>query len=165
MGGRGTSSPVAKYTVRAGSETLPPGQGREDEEKEPVTAAAEGETIAAASSVDTAAASVDTAERPQSEQVSASAVSDQASIAPATPAQNESELPYVTIINQETALGGAIYPFLEQTGRAWAVVSHDLENATTYPRSGTFGMSRPTLRYVKDGTCATSKMEKSKMCS
>jgi|GEM_PF-3331113 len=151
MGGRGTSSPVAKYTVRAGSGTLPPGQGREDEEKEPVTAAAEGETIAAASSVDSSAASVDTAERPQNEQVGASAVSDQASAAPATPAQDESELPYVTLINQETALGGAIYPFLEQTGRAWAVVSHDLEDPTSYPRSGTFGMSKPTLRYVKDG--------------
>ena len=151
MGGRGTSSPVAKYTVRAGSGTLPPGQGREDEEKEPVTAVPENETGAAASSVDTSAASVDTAERPQSEQVSASAVSDQASAAPATPTQDESELPHVTIINQETALGGAIYPFLEQTGRAWAVVSHDLEDPTTYPRSGTFGMGKPTLRYVKDG--------------
>jgi len=151
MGGRGTSSPVAKYTVRAGSGTLPPGQGREDEEKEQVAAEAERETGAAASSVDTSAASVNTAGRPQSEQVSASAVSDQASAAPATPAQDESELPYVTIINQETALGGAIYPFLEQTGRAWAVVSHDLEDPTTYPRSGTFGMSKPTLRYVKDG--------------
>ena len=151
MGGRGTSSPVAKYTVRTGSGTLPPGQGREDEEKEPVMAAAERETAAPASSVNTLAASVQAADRSQSEQVGASATSDQASASPAIQAQNESELPHVTIINQETALGGAIYPFLEQTGRAWAVVSHDLEDPTSYPRSGTFGMSQPTLRYVKDG--------------
>ncbi len=48
MGGRGTSSPVAKYTVRSGSGTLPPGQGREDEEKEPISAAAERETVSTA---------------------------------------------------------------------------------------------------------------------
>lgn len=63
---------------------------------------------------------------------------------------DESLLPQVTIINQETALGGAIYPFLEQTGRAWAVVAQELENPTPYPRTGTFGMTQPTLRYVKD---------------
>ncbi len=63
---------------------------------------------------------------------------------------DESQLPYITIINQETALGGAIYPFLEQTGRAWAVVSSELENSTPYLRPGTFGMAQPTLRYVKD---------------
>ncbi|MCC6613311.1 MAG: hypothetical protein IT320_07515, partial [Anaerolineae bacterium] len=80
---------------------------------------------------------------PQSEQVGA-AVAIQA-------IQNESDLPYITITNQETPLGGAIYPFLEQTGRAWAVVSHDLDNSTSYPRTGTFGMSTPTLRYAKDG--------------
>ncbi|MCC7206904.1 MAG: hypothetical protein IT323_06335, partial [Anaerolineae bacterium] len=48
-------------------------------------------------------------------------------------------------------MGGAIYPFLEQTGRAWAVVSQDLDNPTSYPRTGTFGMDTPTLRFVKDG--------------
>lgn len=68
----------------------------------------------------------------------------------ATVPLDESQLPQITIINQETALGGAIYPFLEQTGRAWAVVSSELEKPTPYPRNGTFGMSQPTLRYVKD---------------
>ena len=57
----------------------------------------------------------------------------------------------VGIINQETALGGAIYPFLEQTGRAWAVFTHDLEQTTCYPHLNSFGMVKPTLRYVKDG--------------
>jgi hypothetical protein len=63
---------------------------------------------------------------------------------------DEKNLPQVTIINQETAMGGAIYPFLEQTGRAWAVVAQELDSPTPYPRQGTFGMSEPTLRYVKD---------------
>ncbi len=63
---------------------------------------------------------------------------------------DESLLPQVTIINQKTALGGAIYPFLEQTGRAWTVVAQELENPTPYPRTGIFGMTQPTLRYVKD---------------
>src|SRR6185295_5189558 len=31
------------------------------------------------------------------------------------------DLPY-TIIDQEAALGGAIYPFLEATGRAWRII-------------------------------------------
>jgi len=66
-------------------------------------------------------------------------------------ALDESALPQITVINQGTALGGAIYPFLEQTGRAWAVVSQELENPTSYPRNGTFEMYQPTLRYVKDG--------------
>ena len=151
MGGRGTSSPTAKYTLRTGSGTLPPGQGREDDEIEPITAAAESEPVSTGSSVSATAAAVETPDRQQSEQVGASAISSQTPVSPTAQTQDESELPYVTIINQETALGGAIYPFLEQTGRAWAVVSHDLENPTAYPRSGTFGMSRPTLRYVKDG--------------
>ncbi len=57
----------------------------------------------------------------------------------------------VGIINQETALGGAVYPFLEQTGRAWTVFTHDLEQPACYPHPCSFGMVKPTLRYVKDG--------------
>ncbi|MHB8629488.1 MAG: hypothetical protein ACYDBJ_24000 [Aggregatilineales bacterium] len=58
--------------------------------------------------------------------------------------------PWDVVISPESDLGGAVYPFLEQTGRAWAVVSSRIEQPASYPRPGTFGMVKPTLRYVKD---------------
>src|SRR5712691_3801961 len=59
-----------------------------------------------------------------------------------------STLPSYTVIDQETALGGAIYPFLEQTGRAWRVVESNVKEGASYPNPHTFSMDRPTLRYV-----------------
>ncbi len=62
-----------------------------------------------------------------------------------------STLPSYTVIDQETALGGAIYPFLEATGRAWRIVESSVKQPASYPNSHTFGMDRPTLRYVNGG--------------
>ena len=58
--------------------------------------------------------------------------------------------PTDVLINQETELGGALYPFLEQTNSAWSVVSNSIDKPAVYPRPGTFQMTRPTLRWVKD---------------
>ncbi len=85
----------------------------------------------------------DVFERPQTEQPGAA-------LAVAASPVDQSDLPYVTIINQATALGGAIYPFLETNGRAWAIFTTDLDQTPAYPRTGCFGMTKPTLRYVKD---------------
>lgn len=133
MGGRGSRSPAKKYALRGtiplsatAIETL---EQADQISSEPVITMVEPAELSAVG--------------PQSEQVGA-AVAVQT-------IQNEADLPYITITNLETPLGGATYPFLEQTGRAWAVVSHDLDNPTSYPRTGTFGMSTPTLRYAKDG--------------
>ncbi len=60
------------------------------------------------------------------------------------------ELGYV-VIDQETALGGAIYPFLEQTGRAWRVIESSSKAIASYPNAHSFGMDKPTLRYVNGG--------------
>lgn len=131
MGGRGRKSPANKYALRARAGLLI------------MATVYEGQERSAGVAPESAPAAVAPTEHPiegqQSEQVSTAHI------------ENEADLPNITLINQETPLGGAIYPFLEQTGRAWAVVSHDLDNPTPYPRTGTFGMSTPTLRYAKDG--------------
>jgi len=131
MGGRGRKSPANKYAMRAGAGLLvmPTGHGAQAHSDEVIPESAPISTAPTDNPI----------EGRQSEQVSGAHI------------ENEADLPHVTITNQETPLGGAIYPFLEHAGRAWAVVSHDLENPTSYPRTGTFGMSRPTLRYAKDG--------------
>src|SRR5258707_1451797 len=61
--------------------------------------------------------------------------------------QPDSPLEY-TIIDQETAMGGAIYPFLENTGRAWRIIESNVKDPAEYPNPHTFGMADPTLRYV-----------------
>ncbi len=145
MGGRGTSSSAEKFSLRLKSRLVPIGTGREDEPKALIAEPTSENTV------DVATPMQDEGVRSQTEQVSMSATAaPMSSAAPLVPVQNEADMPYITIINQETALGGAVYPFLEQTGRAWAVVSHELENPTSYPRQGTFGMVQPTLRYTKD---------------
>ena len=45
-------------------------------------------------------------------------------------------------------MGGAIYPFLEQTGRVWRIIESNVKERMTYPNPHTFGMEKPTLRYV-----------------
>jgi hypothetical protein len=57
------------------------------------------------------------------------------------------ELPY-QVINLDTPLGGAVYPFLEQTGRAWSVISSPVNAPTVYPNPDSFGMAQPTLRWI-----------------
>jgi hypothetical protein len=53
-----------------------------------------------------------------------------------------------TEITSDTPLGGAIYPFLETTGRAWALVTAPLGQAGTSQGTETFGLAAPTLRWV-----------------
>src|SRR5689334_1413976 len=113
MGGRGTTSPANKYAMQTGARSLIIATGYDDEDRL--------DLITARSTAVPGASTGKPIDRQQSEQVSAAQI------------QNEADLPYITITNQETPLGGAIYPFLEETGRAWAVVSHDLDNATSYP--------------------------------
>ncbi len=45
-------------------------------------------------------------------------------------------------------MGGAIYPFLENTGRAWRIIESNVKDPAEYPNPHTFGMAEPTLRYV-----------------
>ncbi|MHB8624592.1 MAG: hypothetical protein ACYDBJ_13325 [Aggregatilineales bacterium] len=153
MGGRGASSGAVKYAPQEGTGTLPPGRGREDdEEQEPDRPQTEQVAALAAGSGDSppiATFSLPPGETAVTTEVIPS-VRKQSGSTSVSAAIEESQLPQINIINQETALGGAIYPFLEQTGRAWVVVSSDLENPTQYPRNGTFGMTQPTIRYVKD---------------
>lgn len=54
----------------------------------------------------------------------------------------------ITITDFESQLGGAVYPFLEATGRAWRIVSSPVNNPAQYPSGATFGMDKPTLRWV-----------------
>jgi len=142
MGGRGTVSSSARYVVRAEFGAFIPNRGSADAVGPSSASVVVTEAVAVIEPA-LAAASI----APSSSSVATGITS----AAPTrSPVVNEADLPQVTIINQETALGGAIYPFLEQTRRAWAVVSSELENPTPYPRKGTFGMAQPTLRYVKD---------------
>jgi hypothetical protein len=69
---------------------------------------------------------------------------------PSTAPISESD-PTLTIITPSTPMGGAIYPFLNSTGRAWSIVSYLLDRPPSYPYPQTFGLGEPTLRYVKDG--------------
>jgi hypothetical protein len=136
MGGRGTISPSARYVVRAGFGAFLPGRGGAASVEKP-----EMPTGIEIVADDAGSAATNTATE--------NSAPSSATVITAAPL-NEADLPQITVINQETVMGGAIYPFLEQTGRAWAVVAQELDNPTSYPRTGTFGMSQPTLRYVKD---------------
>src|SRR5687768_15224043 len=59
----------------------------------------------------------------------------------------EQVVPYV-VIGHDTQLGGAIYPFLEQTGRAWRILSRPLDASANTRPADTFGLTEPTLRWV-----------------
>ncbi len=56
--------------------------------------------------------------------------------------------PAYHVITSETPLGGAIYPFLEATGRAWSQITRPLAQEIPYPTAATFTMETPTLRWV-----------------
>ncbi len=61
--------------------------------------------------------------------------------------KEESSLPY-TVIRPETALGGAVYPFLAQTRRAWRIVVQPVDKLGDVAAADTFGQTTPTLRWV-----------------
>ncbi|MBK8934865.1 MAG: hypothetical protein IPM76_21640 [Chloroflexi bacterium] len=61
--------------------------------------------------------------------------------------KEESSLPY-TVIRPETALGGAVYPFLAQTRRAWRIVVQPVDKLGDVAVADTFGQTTPTLRWV-----------------
>ncbi len=173
MGGRGTVSTAAKFILRTGSGIMPTGQGREDAPPEPdavqpeLVIVPEPSALVTPESLASALSAMSTpviavvspremaGKRPQTEQVGgegakSNAISPPLALSDAAQPDRSNIPANVTVINQETALGGAIYPFLEQTGRAWAVVSSELEQPAQYPSRATFGMKQPTLRYVKD---------------
>lgn len=57
------------------------------------------------------------------------------------------DLPYnVTSFNDE--LGGATFPFLEQTKRAWRILTRPVDETAEPHAAHTFGLDRPTLRWV-----------------
>ncbi len=51
-------------------------------------------------------------------------------------------------ISYDTPLSGATYPFLEQTGRAWHVLTRPVGEVAKYHLAHTFGLASPTLRWV-----------------
>ncbi|MCZ7569325.1 MAG: hypothetical protein M5U01_12200 [Ardenticatenaceae bacterium] len=61
----------------------------------------------------------------------------------------DEEPPYARIA-EDTPLGAAIYPFLEDLGRAWTIVAYDLDAEVAPREVDTFGLSEPTLRWVGD---------------
>jgi hypothetical protein len=63
------------------------------------------------------------------------------------PAPDLEELPY-NVISYDTPLGGAVYPFLVQTGRAWHLLTRPVGEAVAYHPAHTLGLSEPTLRWV-----------------
>src|SRR5688572_12502140 len=48
----------------------------------------------------------------------------------------------------QTRPGGAVYPFLEHTGRAWRIFTRPLGRPADYPLQQTFGLDQPTLRWL-----------------
>ncbi|MCB8985808.1 MAG: hypothetical protein H6659_18415 [Ardenticatenaceae bacterium] len=57
------------------------------------------------------------------------------------------DLPYtVTSFNDDR--GGATFPFLEQTGRAWRILTRPVDESTAPHAAHTFGLAAPTLRWV-----------------
>ncbi|MCI0579453.1 MAG: hypothetical protein L0331_25040, partial [Chloroflexi bacterium] len=56
-------------------------------------------------------------------------------------------LPY-TVTSFNDRLGGALYPFLEQTGRAWRILTRPVDEPAAPHPAHTFGLAQPTLRWV-----------------
>jgi hypothetical protein len=63
------------------------------------------------------------------------------------PAAELEKLPY-NVTGFEDELGGAVFPFLEQTGRAWHILTHKVTEAAEPHSAHTFGLAQPTLRWV-----------------
>ncbi len=68
------------------------------------------------------------------------------------PEGRSSPEPAYQVINSETPLGGAVYPFLEATGRAWSQITCAVNTRVAYPNAASFGMETPTLRWVNGGS-------------
>ncbi|MEI2609629.1 MAG: hypothetical protein V9G20_13450 [Candidatus Promineifilaceae bacterium] len=63
------------------------------------------------------------------------------------PAAALADLPY-TITSFDDGLGGATYPFLEQTRRAWRILTHPVGETSDPHPAHTYGLDEPTLRWV-----------------
>jgi hypothetical protein len=57
------------------------------------------------------------------------------------------KLPY-NIASFDDRLGGAMFPFLEQTNRAWRILTRTVDETADPHPAHTFGLDRPTLRWV-----------------
>lgn len=56
-------------------------------------------------------------------------------------------LPY-NLTSFDDKLGGASYPFLEQTSRAWRIPIRPVDGPDEPHPAHTFGLERPTLRWI-----------------
>ncbi len=56
------------------------------------------------------------------------------------------------VISYDTPLGGATYPFLEQTRRAWHALTRPVGEVAEYHPVHTFGLASPTLRWVNSNS-------------
>lgn len=63
------------------------------------------------------------------------------------PAAVLAELPY-TVTSFDDKSGGAVYPFLEQTHRAWRILTRPVSEQDEPHPAHTFGLEEPTLRWV-----------------
>lgn len=63
------------------------------------------------------------------------------------PAAALADLPY-TITSFDDGLGGATYPFLEQTRRAWRILTRPVNETNDPHPAHTYGLDEPTLRWV-----------------
>ncbi|HUM67718.1 MAG TPA: hypothetical protein PLK31_02585, partial [Chloroflexota bacterium] len=65
---------------------------------------------------------------------------------PLPPAELEKLSYNITSFNDK--LGGATFPFLEQTKRAWRILTRPVDDVAEPHTAHTFGLDRPTLRWV-----------------
>jgi hypothetical protein len=65
------------------------------------------------------------------------------------------QLPY-NLISHDQPLGGAVYPFLAATGRAWHILTRPVALVANAHPAHTFGLTEPTLRWV--GTDSVSDL-------
>src|SRR5690606_36184452 len=56
-------------------------------------------------------------------------------------------LPY-HVTRFDEARGGATFPFLEQTGRAWQLLTRPVDDASPPHPAHTYGLAQPTLRWA-----------------
>ena len=64
------------------------------------------------------------------------------------PAEMVAELPYEIQEQNAKQLGGATYPFLENLGRAWRLLTLPIDLTPDYLPAHTFGQEMPALRWV-----------------
>jgi hypothetical protein len=66
--------------------------------------------------------------------------------------QEQLDALYYNVVSYDDALGGAVYPFLEATGRAWRLLTRPVGGPAgeevAYHAAHTLGRDRPTLRWV-----------------